>query len=260
MRTRHTNHTCAHSTLRIEIVVPSLLPTQVVMAMSQCKSKADWKDKLEEAGLLVPKDATLQYMKMIWAEAQQELKAKNLEGTLESEIKALRAAGRKKSVLLDFMKDKGRKSEATWEDMKKVLEENWLSIFGAPKVMKVDPAGPWMSQAATDYMDERNIEYISIPAEAHWTIGIVESTIKTFKGILTKLMGEFPNRSVDELVARAIWTGNDMDMIDGYTSAQRVFGRAPDDFGRFFKDQTEIPLHPSLVADGSFKEIQMLGE
>ena len=46
-------------------------------------------------------------MKMIWAEAQQELKAKNLEGTLESEIKALRAAGRKKSVLLDFMKDKG---------------------------------------------------------------------------------------------------------------------------------------------------------
>ena len=232
MRTRHTNHTCAHSTLRIEIVVPSLLPTQVVMAMSQCKSKADWKDKLEEAGLLVPKDATLQYMKMIWAEAQQELKAKNLEGTLESEIKALRAAGRKKSVLLDFMKDKGRKSEATWEDMKKVLEENWLSIFGAPKVMKVDPAGPWMSQAATDYMDERNIEYISIPAEAHWTIGIVESTIKTFKGILTKLMGEFPNRSVDELVARAIWTGNDMDMIDGYTSAQRVFGRAPDDFGR----------------------------
>ena len=139
--------------------------------------------------------------------------------------------------------------------MKKVLEENWLSIFGAPKVMKVDPAGPWMSQAATDYMDERNIEYISIPAEAHWTIGIVESTIKTFKGILTKLMGEFPNRSVDELVARAIWTGNDMDMIDGYTSAQRVFGRAPDDFGRFFKDQTEIPLHPSLVADGSlFRE------
>ena len=110
MRTRHTNHTCAHSTLRIEIVVSSLLPllpTQVSMAMSQCKSKADWKHKLEEAGLMVPKDATLQYMKMIWAEAQQELKAKNLEGTLESEIKALRAAGRKKSVLLDFMKDKG---------------------------------------------------------------------------------------------------------------------------------------------------------
>ena len=51
--------------------------------------------------------------------------------------------------------------------------------------MKVDPAGPWMSQAATDYMDERNIEYVSIPAEAHWTTGIVESTIKTFKGILT---------------------------------------------------------------------------
>jgi len=77
------------------------------MAMSQCKSKADWKHKLEEAGLMVPKDATLQHMKMIWAEAQQELKAKNLEGTLGSEIKALRAAGRKKSVLLDFMKDKG---------------------------------------------------------------------------------------------------------------------------------------------------------
>ena len=56
--------------------------------MSQSKCKADWKLKLEEAGLVVPKDATLQYMKMIWAEAQQELKVKNLEGTLESELKA----------------------------------------------------------------------------------------------------------------------------------------------------------------------------
>ena len=148
----------------------------------------------------------------------------------------------------------GEGNQATWEDMKKVLEENWFSIFGIPKVMKVDPAGPWMSQAAIDYMDERHIEYISIPAEAHWTIGIVENTIKTFKGILTKLIEEFPNRSVDELVARAVWTGNNMDMIDGYTPAQRVFGRAPDDFGRFFKDQAEVPLHPSLVADGGFRE------
>lgn len=76
-------------------------------------------------------------------------------------------------------------NQATWEDMKKIVGENWFSTLGIPKVMKVDPAGPWMSQAATDYMDERNIEYVSIPAEAHWTTGIVESTIKTFKGILT---------------------------------------------------------------------------
>ena len=48
----------------------------------------------------------------------------------------------------------GEGNQATWEDMKKVLEENWFSIFGVPKVMKVDPAGPWMSQAATDSAEE----------------------------------------------------------------------------------------------------------
>ena len=53
---------------------------------------------------------------------------------------------------------------------------------------------------------------------------------------------EFPNRSIDELVARAVWTRTNMDMIDGYSPAQRVFGRALDDFGHIFKDQTQVPL------------------
>ena len=148
----------------------------------------------------------------------------------------------------------GEGNTANWEDLRKVLEENWFGIFGIPKVMKVDPAGPWMSQAAIDYLDERHVEHYSIPAEAHWTLGIVEGTIKTFKGILTKLLEEFPNRSVEELVARAAWTGNNMEMVEGYTPAQRVFGRAPDDFGRFFKDNTEVPIHPTLVEDGGFRE------
>ena len=75
--------------------------------MSQCKTKADWKVKLTNAGIQVPQDATLQYMKMVWAETQQGKQVKNLEGSLEHEIKALRAAGRKKSVLVDFLKEKG---------------------------------------------------------------------------------------------------------------------------------------------------------
>ena len=71
--------------------------------------------------------------------------------------------------------------------------------------MKVDPAGPWMSQAATDYMDERNIEYINKTLQGHPH---------------QKLMEEFPNRSIDELAARAVSTGNNKDMVDGYSPAQ----------------------------------------
>ena len=45
----------------------------------------------------------------------------------------------------------GKGNTTKWRDLRKALEENWFSIFGRPQVLRVDPAGPWMSEEADEY-------------------------------------------------------------------------------------------------------------
>ena len=73
----------------------------------------------------------------------------------------------------------GKGNTAKWEIMKRTLEENWVSIFGFPKVRRVDP-----SKAAMDYAGDKHIDLAAIPAEAHHQIGIAEGAIKNLKGML----------------------------------------------------------------------------
>ena len=70
-------------------------------------------------------------------------------------------------------------------------------IFGFPKVLRVDPAGPWTSKAAVNYADEKHIDLVAIPAEAHHQIGIVEEAIKNLKAMLDTLTASFPSAGVE---------------------------------------------------------------
>ena len=148
----------------------------------------------------------------------------------------------------------GKGNTAKWEIMRKTLEENWVGVFGFPKVLRVDPAGPWTSKAAMKYADEKHIDLVAVPAEAHHQIGIVEGAIKNLKGMLDTLTASFPSAEVEELVARSVWVCNNMETERGFSPFQRMLGKAPDDAGRFFKDETQVPLSPALLSDGGFEE------
>lgn len=58
----------------------------------------------------------------------------------------------------------GPGSPVNWEMMKKSLEQGWLSIFGYPQIVRVDPAGPWISEAADNYAMEKHLEAVPIAA------------------------------------------------------------------------------------------------
>ena len=85
----------------------------------------------------------------------------------------------------------GKGQPTTWVMMRKVLEENWFSLFGYPQTLRVDPAGPWKNAEAEEYALEKNFELVPIPAEAHYQIGIVEGAIRNLKGVLDKLAESF---------------------------------------------------------------------
>ena len=123
----------------------------------------------------------------------------------------------------------GKGNTAKWEIMKRTLEEKWVSIFGFPKVLRVDPAGPWRSKAAMSYADDKHIDLAAIPAEAHHQIGIVEGAIKNLKGMLDALTASFPSAGVEELLAKSIWVYNNMETERGFSPFQRMLGKVPVD-------------------------------
>ena len=98
-----------------------------------------------------------------------------------------------------------------------------------PSRLRVNPEGAWRSRALEGYFKKQHVELIRIPAEAHWQISHVERAIQCAKAVMTKLATDDPEVSATEALAEAIWTANEKEIVRGYTPAQHVLGKAPDD-------------------------------
>ena len=147
---------------------------------------------------------------------------------------------------------------ATFEDMKRCMEESWYPMFGRPKAVRADPAGAWNSEKAGTYMAEQDIVFDVVPGEAHWQISAVEQTIKTVKGVLSQLAEDFPTYNARELMAQTVWAVNQRSLYKGFSPMQHMLGKAPDESGRMFEEPTIRPVHPELLRDGGFAEDEKL--
>lgn len=144
---------------------------------------------------------------------------------------------------------------ATWPLVKQVFEEHWLAHFGQPEVLRVDPEGVWRDTEASDWCATKGIQLDTIPAEAHWQIGIVENAIKQAKAVMTALAEEYHDMSLTELFSRALWACNSKDNHLGYSPLQHAMGRSPDEWGKLHDSRIQgYPIHPQEHADGGFKD------
>ena len=147
------------------------------------------------------------------------------------------------------------RNQATWPVMKRHFEESWVSTFGFPEEIRVDPEGIWRGEEPAQYCQERGIILSPIPAEAHWQIGVVEESIGAAKSVMESLAHEFPDMSISECFFRSIWACNSRDNQFGYSPAQHAMGRTPDEWGRLFEGKvTEHPIHAQQMIDGGFAE------
>ena len=147
---------------------------------------------------------------------------------------------------------------ATFDDMKRCMEESWFPMFGRPKAVRADPAGAWNSEKAGSYMAEHDMVFDVVPGEAHWQISTVEQTIKTIKGVLSQLAEDFPSYEARELMAQTVWAVNQRSLYKGFSPLQHMLGKAPDESGRMFENPTIRPVHPELLRDGGFAEDEKL--
>ena len=143
--------------------------------------------------------------------------------------------------------------QASWEVIRKSMEEHWLAHFGQPELIRGDADGAWRNEEADRYCYQRGIQLEFVPAEAHWQIGVVESAIKSTKAVMQALCEEFKDMSIEECFARALWACNSRDNHCGYSPLQHATGRAPDEWGRLFDSQvTEFPIHSQEMIDAGF--------
>lgn len=132
---------------------------------------------------------------------------------------------------------------ATWPIIQKSYEEHWLSHFGQPEVIRVDPEGAWRCGEADSYCAERGIQLTTVPAEAHWQVGAVENAIKALKAVMTALVEEFKDMTLAKCFSSALWACNARDNHFGYSPLQHAMGRSPDEWSRLFHQMFRVILY-----------------
>lgn len=137
----------------------------------------------------------------------------------------------------------GKHLGVSGEHFKGFFEEHWRPLFGNPSVIRLDPAGAFRSTELDEYFGQRRVVVEHIPAEAHWQISLVERSIKTTKGMLTTLQGEFPEMSFRELFARVVWAQNSRDQYLGFSPVQHALGKGPNELGEIHDDGSgDVPI------------------
>ena len=115
------------------------------------------------------------------------------------------------------------------------LRDAWIQYFGHPQTLRLDPDGTFRSTAVQDFCDRHRIQLDIIPGEAHWKMGVCEQAIGGVKSLMDKLAEDDPNISASDALSEATRAFNNRELLRGYSPIQHALGRAPDEYGRFFK-------------------------
>ncbi|CAE7317363.1 RE1 [Symbiodinium sp. CCMP2456] len=134
------------------------------------------------------------------------------------------------------------------------FQEGWTQVFGHPRTLRLDPAGPFRSQMLETYCDQHGIFLDIVPGEAHWKIGACESAIKGIKEVMSKLCEFDQDISLEEALSTAIRTFNQRDLVRGFSPVQHALGRSPDESGRVIDAVQELP--PELLIENVSGEFE----
>ena len=107
------------------------------------------------------------------------------------------------------------------------LFKEWFSIFGIPYKMLTDNGGEFTSEELREVASHVNIVKFTTGAEAPWQNGLCEKVHQVTDMILLKLRNTYPNVSLDCILAWANMARNSLQMYQGYSSHQLVFGTNP---------------------------------
>ena len=153
---------------------------------------------------------------------------------------------------------KGKKQHPSAAQFITVLKEAWISYFGTPLNLRLDPDGAFRSRELLEYCDQHQIFLDIIPGEGHWKLGTCERSIQAIKELLYKVCSDMPDISMEDALSECVRVLNNREVVRGYSPIQHVLGRAPDDTGRFFTPDTANS--PDLLSETPAQEHQRIAE
>lgn len=133
----------------------------------------------------------------------------------------------------------GKRQTMKASDFLDYFREGWLQYFGRPNILRLDPAGAFRSHEVERFCDAEQIFLDVIPGEAHWKIGTCEQAVQGTKEVMTKLVASNPELTPEAALAETIRSFNHKELVRGFSPAQHVLGRAPDETGRFIHSLTQ---------------------
>ena len=148
----------------------------------------------------------------------------------------------------------GSKQQPTAAACLEYLRDGWMSYFGAPRTLRLDPAGAFRGQTVEEFCDRHQIFLDIVPGEAHWKVSVVEQAIQGVKELMQKILSEEPDLDTREALAVAIRTFNQREVIRGFSPAQHALGQSADPTGRM--DFSGKALPPELLVENATDEFQ----
>ena len=107
------------------------------------------------------------------------------------------------------------------------IMKDWVGIFGVPRKLMSDNGGEFTSDEMKEVSSYLNVIKYTTAAEAPWQNGLCERVHQVTDMILLKLRATYPKVDLDVLLAWANMARNSLQMYNGFSSHQLVFGVNP---------------------------------
>ena len=115
----------------------------------------------------------------------------------------------------------------TIEEELDVMQKQWISWAGFPKVIKTDSSGAHMSEFFQAWCDDKGIKLVLVPKEAHHQLGLVERLHAVRRQQLYKMKKEKPDLKLESAVLHACDQRNRLRSVHGASPVSIVFGYTP---------------------------------
>ena len=107
----------------------------------------------------------------------------------------------------------------------KALTTKWFPIFGKVNKIITDNGGEFCNEDMTEVASALDIIHLTTGANSGWQNGTVERNHGTTDGVALAVHHEFPNMSLEMVLAWAVTAVNSMSSVRGFSPHQLVFGR-----------------------------------
>ena len=112
------------------------------------------------------------------------------------------------------------------QDFIKAFSERWLGCYPKPKVVIVDSAKSFVSEAVGEFFSDINVMTHYVAEKEPWANGTIEAAVQDVKHTASAISQDDPDLSLDIVLHLTVSALNATEFTAGYSAHQWAFGKA----------------------------------